>query len=128
MRNDNKLGFGVAKVKDGLIKTGPNKQYGVKKEDVKLITDYGITGVVLSESLASSIDPKPEDPSKSVSPSFIDGIIKRVKATALGEGFALLMKLIVMVVGGQILALLIMAFIIWRFYTSLGTAGIVISF
>jgi len=128
IRNDHKINFGLSKVIDGTLKTDKNRVYGIKKDHVKLIPSYGITGVVLSETLASSIDPKVLNESEQLSPEFINGIIKRVKATAVGDQFQKMFMYMIIVLGVQCVLFIGMLFIIIKFYSALQQAGINISF
>ena len=128
IRNDHKLIFGLAKVIDGTLKTDKNRVYGIQKKHVKIVPTYGITGIVLSEALASSVDPQTLDESKQLSPEFINGIIKRVKATAMGDQFQKLLNIMMIVIGVQCLLLFAIIFIIVKFYTAIQQAGINISF
>jgi hypothetical protein len=118
-----KISQGVKEVKDGSL-TIQKKVYSIKDEHIYLVPDYGITGVILSEKTASSLDPEGQS---HLTPTLIDGIIKRVKATALGDSLKII-RLGFIVMGVLGLAIIIQCFMIFRFYTALKTAGIEITF
>jgi len=118
-----KISQGVKEVKDGTL-TIKNKVYSIKDEDIYLHPDFGITGVIISEKTASSLDPSGKS---HMTPTLIDGIIKRVKATALGDSLKVI-RLGFMVMGVLGFAIIIQCFIIFKFYMALKEAGIEITF
>jgi len=110
---------GITKIKDGEVNTG-NKVYSIKKEDVFLSPIYGITEVVLSENTSTSINPKGES---NISPTVTDGLIKRVKSTALGESLKII-KMITIALGILGLAVIICGYLVYKVYNSVKKAGI----
>jgi len=122
--DDLKIKQGVAKLEDGRISTSSSKTYSVDKKHIYLLATYGITGVVLSEKLGTSIDPQG---SSNYSATVINGIIKRIKATALGEAMNII-KIMYMILAAFGVIVVIQIFMIIKFYMALKTAGIEITF
>jgi len=122
---DNKIHIGIAKLDDGKVNIGKNKTFTIEKSHIKLVPDYGTTGVVVSEASASSIDPAGAE--NTFSPETINGIIKRVKAVALGDTMKII-RYMVYILAGVGFIVLIQCFMLFKFYTALQQAGIVIAF
>jgi len=124
MGSDYKLKLKVCELKDGLIEFGKNKTYCIKKQHTYLVPSYGITGVIVSENEGSSIEPNSEN---SYSAMTLNGLLKRVKATALGDALKILNYMMI-VIGVFGLLILIQIFMIFKFYMALKTAGIEVAF
>jgi hypothetical protein len=117
--NNKKINEGIAKVDDGKIKIS-NRTYSYKKEDVFYSSFYGAPSIILSEAIATSINPKGTD---TESPTVTDGLILRVKATALGESLKII-KLITIAIGILGLAVIVCGYIAYKVYTSVRDTGI----
>jgi len=110
---------GIAHFKDGEINTG-SKTYSIKKEDVFLLPNYNITEVVISENTGTSINPSGDS---NISPVVVDGLIKRVKATALGESLKII-KMMVIALGILGLSVVVCGYLVFRVYTAVEEKGI----
>ena len=122
LTNEMKISEGVAKVSDGGLTIG-NKKYSISKTHVYLNPMYGMTEVLLSEQTGTSINPEGVS---ILSPTVTDGLIKRVKATALGESLKII-KYMTIALGVLGVAVIFLGYISFRVYTVVNDAGIKIN-
>lgn len=117
--NNKKIQEGVAKIIDGEMNIG-KKVYSINKEDVYFGSVYSCPEVIISEKTGSSVNPESEN---NLSPTVVDGLLKRVKATALGESLKII-KLITLAIGILGLAVIVCAYISYKVYSSVRDSGV----
>ena len=124
MKNRNFM-IHVKKIDDDKIQIG-KKTYPVSKEDIGYLPQLSLTGVVVSENVTSSLNPKSTE--QTVSPTALDSVIKRIKMASMPHYFNKLMLIFGVALGIAVLAVIFNTVVTVMLVQAAETAGIVISF
>lgn len=125
MAKNRKLNFSVNHIEDNKA-SKKNKIYGIENRDINLSPQFGIPAVIVNENSTNSVGIDSAEYT-ALSPTVVDGLIKRVKATAAGEIHKLI-KWAFIAFGCICMVLIIQIFVIFKFYAAMQANGISINF